>query len=79
MARVRSARVRILAWVLVPLFVFMASSLAIVGSLLLSENSREIDSHLEREANELNLLASSGVDPSTGKAFEEGRASGAER
>lgn len=74
MARVRSARVRILAWVLVPLFVFMASSLAIVGSLLLSENSREIDSHLEREANELNLLASNGVDPNSGKAFDSAEA-----
>ena len=74
MARVRSARVRILAWVLVPLFLFMASSIAIVGSLLLTENSLEVDSHLEREANELNLLASTGVDPSSGKAFESAEA-----
>ncbi len=68
--RIRSARVRILAWVLVPLFIFMATSLTIVGSLLLNENSAEIDSHLKREANELNLLATDGVDPSTGQTFE---------
>jgi signal transduction histidine kinase len=72
--KIRSARVRILSWVLVPLVAFISVLLFVVSSLLLSQNRNEIDEHLTREAQELRLLAVEGVNPATGAGFESARA-----
>lgn len=64
-----STRVRILAWILVPVGFLLTTLIGTLSFLVLSENAREIDQHLVREANELNLLAQGSIDPVTGRSF----------
>ena len=68
-----STRVRILAWILVPVALLMTTLIGTITYLTLSENAREIDRHLAREANELALLAQESVDPRTGAGFSSAR------
>lgn len=69
-----STRVRILAWILVPVMLLLSLLVGTISYLVTSENSQEIDSHLAREANELELLARRAIDPSTGASFSSAQA-----
>lgn len=64
-----STRVKILAWILVPVALLLTTLIGTISFLTLSENAREIDQHLAREANELELLAQDSIDPETGTSF----------
>lgn len=68
-----STRVRILAWILVPVALVMTTLIGTITYLTLSENAREIDQHLAREANELQLLAQNSINPDTGRGFDSAR------
>lgn len=68
-----STRVKILAWILVPVALVMMTLIGAITFLTLSENSREIDQHLAREANELQLLAQNSINPDTGRGFDSAR------
>ena len=68
-----STRVKILAWILVPVALVMTTLIGAITYLTLSENSREIDQHLAREANELQLLSQNAIDPDTGTSFDSAR------
>lgn len=65
----RSTRFQILTWILVPVILLLAVLLGTISSLVLAEKHREIDIHLAREANELDLLAARAIDPKTGSSF----------
>lgn len=69
-----STRVKILAWILVPVALLLTTLIGTISFLTLSDNSREIDQHLAREANELQLLAQESIDPETGTSFSSARA-----
>lgn len=64
-----SARVRILAWVLVPIMLLLASSVGGAWFLLRADQAARLDDHLTREARELQILAEKGVNPRTGQPF----------
>ena len=64
-----STRVKILAWILVPVALVMTTLIGTITYLTLAENAREIDQHLAREASELELLAQNAIDPDTGTSF----------
>jgi signal transduction histidine kinase len=66
----RSARTRILAWVLVPVVVVLGLTFATSLAILTSDKQAQIDGHLLREATELSNLARDGVDPATGRQFQ---------
>ncbi len=66
---VRSTRFQILTWILVPVLLLLTVLLGTISSLVLAEKQKEIDIHLAREANELELLAAKAIDPKTGKSF----------
>lgn len=68
-----STRVKILAWILVPVALVMTTLIGAITYLTLSENAREIDQHLAREANELQLLAQNSINPDTGRGFDSAR------
>jgi len=65
----KSTRVRILAWVLVPVVMVLVLTLATSWTMLITDKQAEIDDHLSREATELALLATEGIDPVTSKPF----------
>ena len=69
-----STRVKILAWILVPVALLLTTLIGTISFLTLSDNAREIDRHLAREANELELLAQDSIDPETGTSFSSARA-----
>ena len=69
-----STRVKILAWILVPVALLVTTLIGTISYLTISENAREIDQHLAREANELQLLAQDSIDPSTGSGFSSAKA-----
>lgn len=66
-------RWRILGSIMIPVTVIVSVMLLSVSSLVISNQTIEIDSHLAREAQELRLLAENGSDPNTGLAFESSR------
>jgi signal transduction histidine kinase len=53
----------------VPVVLLLTVLLGTISSLVLAEKHKEIDIHLAREANELELLAAKAIDPKTGKSF----------
>ncbi len=61
-----SIRWSILGSIMLPVVLLVAILLTAISSLVLSEQAREIDGHLTREALELRLLAEQAVDPNTG-------------
>jgi signal transduction histidine kinase len=65
----RSARVRILAWILLPVFVMLGASVGGAWYLLGSDLDQRLDSHLSREARELEVLAQGSLNPKTGEPF----------
>lgn len=65
----RSTRFQILTWILVPVLLLLTVLIGTISSLVLAEKQKEIDIHLAREANELELLAAKAVDPKTGQSF----------
>lgn len=69
----RSARVRILAWILIPVFVLLTASVGGAWFLLNADLDSRLDSHLTREARELEILAERAVNPSTGEPFATSR------
>lgn len=64
-----STRFRILTWILIPVLLLLTVLLATISTLVLTEKQNEIDIHLAREGNELNLLAQKAIDPKTGQSF----------
>ena len=66
----RSARTRILAWVLVPVVVVLGLTFSTSLAILTSDKQAQIDGHLLREATELSNLARDGIDPATGRQFQ---------
>lgn len=69
----RSARVRILAWILIPVFVLLGTSVGGAWFLLDNDLDNRLDSHLSREARELEILAERAVNPRTGEPFSNSR------
>lgn len=70
--RVRvSLRWKILGFVLVPVVLLIVVLTAAISSLVLSDNAREVDDHLAREARELSLLSQRAIDPKTGLAISD--------
>lgn len=69
----RSARVRILAWILIPVFVLLGASVGGSYFLLNADLDIRLDSHLSREARELEILAERAVNPGTGEPFATSR------
>lgn len=61
-----SIRWSILASIMLPVVLLVVILLTAISSLVLSEQAREIDGHLTREALELRLLAEQAVNPNTG-------------
>jgi len=66
----RSSRTRILGWILVPVLLLLALILSSTFALLTNSKQNEIDSHFDREALELSLLAAEGINPETNAPFE---------
>lgn len=69
----RTARVRILAWILIPVFVLLGASVGGAWFLLNADLDNRLDSHLSREARELEILAERAVNPRTGEPFATSR------
>lgn len=69
----RTARVRILAWILLPVLVLLSTSVAGAWFLLNADLGKRLDSHLSREARELEILAERAVNPRTGEPFSNSR------
>ena len=65
----RSTRVRILAWVLVPVVMVLVLTLATSWTMLITDKQAEIDGQLSGEATELALLATEGIDLVTSRPF----------
>ena len=53
--------------------ILLSTLIGTISFLTISENAREIDQHLAREANELQLLAQKSIDPQTGTEFDSAR------
>lgn len=69
----RSARMRILAWILIPVLVALAASVGGAWFLLNADLGQRLDSHLSREARELEILAERAINPRTGQPFSNSR------
>lgn len=69
----QSTRVRLLAWVLVPVIMVLSLTLVTAWSMLTQQQNQAIDGHLGREAQELQVLASKAIDPRTDTAFTSAR------
>ena len=65
----QSTRVRLLAWVLVPVIMVLSLTLVTAWSMLTQQQSQAIDGHLSREAGELQILATKAIDPKTDTTF----------
>ena len=66
---IQSTRLRLLAWVLVPVLMVLLLTLVTAWSLLTSQQNQSIDGHLGREAEELQVLAERAIDPKTDTTF----------
>lgn len=66
-----STRLRILAWVLVPVLVVLVISWVAAWTLLLQRVDDRIDTELRGEVSELRLLAERGIDERTGGQFND--------
>lgn len=69
-----SARNKLLAWILVPVLLLLATLLATFSTLLVIDTRNQIDTHLQREASELQLLADRAIDPATDHRFTSAKA-----
>lgn len=65
----RSSRLRILAWVMVPVIVVIAISWLTARALVQDQVNARIVSQLNGEVTELRLLAEGDIDPATGQPF----------
>ena len=65
----QSSRLRLLAWVLVPVVMVLSLTLITAWSMLTTQQNQSIDGHLSREAQELQVLAEKAIDPSTDAKF----------
>ena len=65
----QSTRVRLLAWVLVPVIMVLSLTLVTAWSMLTQQQNQAIDGHLSREAGELQILATKAIDPKTDTTF----------
>jgi len=65
----QSSRLRLLAWVLVPVVMVLSLTLITAWSMLTAQQNQAIDGHLSREAQELQVLAEKAIDPSTDANF----------
>jgi two-component system, OmpR family, sensor kinase len=66
----QSTRVRLLAWVLVPVLMVLSLTLMTAWFMLTNQQQQSIDAHLTREANELEILASKAINPATDELFK---------
>ncbi|MCF8529035.1 MAG: HAMP domain-containing histidine kinase [Aquiluna sp.] len=73
LALLRSTRVRLLAWVLVPVLLVLVLTLFTAWFMLTQQQQQSIDGHLQREATELQVLANKAIDPKTDAPFETAR------
>jgi two-component system, OmpR family, sensor kinase len=69
-ALMQSTRVRLLAWVLVPVLMVLSLTLMTAWFMLTNQQQQSIDAHLTREANELEVLASKAINPATDELFQ---------
>jgi two-component system OmpR family sensor kinase len=69
----KSARTRILGWVLLPLLVALAGTYFASALLLRESLSTQIDQQLTQEANELTFLAERAIDPESGQKYASAR------
>lgn len=69
-ALMQSTRVRLLAWVLVPVLMVLSLTLMTAWFMLTNQQQQSIDAHLTREANELEILASKAINPATDELFQ---------
>ena len=69
----QSSRVRLLAWVLVPVVMVLSLTLVTAWSMLTTQQNQSIDGHLGREAEELQVLAERAIDPNTDTNFTSAR------
>ena len=67
-------RWQILGSIMVPVLILLVVLTGSISALVLSDNSREVDEHLAREARELSLLAERATDPRTGSQLQDPRA-----
>ena len=65
--RVRSARARILGWMLLPVLISLLLSFFTSVAVLNQDLRQRIDSELDSQIAELRLYSSSGIDPVTGE------------
>lgn len=65
----QSTRIRLLAWVLLPVVMVLSLTLATAWTMLSKQQQQTIDGHLSREASELKVLSEKAVDPATGARF----------
>lgn len=73
LALLRSTRVRLLAWVLVPVLLVLVLTLFTAWFMLTQQQQQSIDGHLQREAIELQVLANKAIDPKTDELFDSAK------
>ena len=59
---------------MIPVLVLIVVLTSAISSLVLADNARQVDDHLAREAQELNLLSQRATDASTGQPLTDPRA-----
>ncbi|MEK9578151.1 MAG: histidine kinase dimerization/phospho-acceptor domain-containing protein, partial [Aquiluna sp.] len=69
-----SMRWKILGSIVLPVFVLIVILTTAISTLVLADNARQVDDHLAREAQELNLLSERAFDPRTGQPLTSPRA-----
>jgi two-component system, OmpR family, sensor kinase len=69
-ALMQSTRVRLLAWVLVPVLMVLSLTLMTAWFMLTNQQQQSIDAHLTREASELEILANKAINPATDELFQ---------
>lgn len=72
--RLRTSRLRIVAWLMLLVFVVLALTIAVTRQLLIADVNERIDSELRGDVAELRLLADIGIDPTTGEPFADAEA-----
>ena len=70
----RSARMRILGWILIPVTLVLVLSWFVARVILVQQVESAIQQELTEEVAELRILAAEGVDPQTGLPFRDPRA-----
>ena len=66
-----SMRWKILGSIMIPVMILLLVLTGAISALILSDNAREVDEHLAREARELSLLAERATDPRTGSPITD--------